>query len=523
MHRSVDVVTSPDQSVEATVADYVRWHVVDQQQALMPDLAVIQGYGRTHAGYRGTWWSNGRKVRLLVRVSGDVAEHRAELRRLVAHPDLVDVEPSLQTDEEAKALAAHLRQAIPQTAGGVDDLNGPSIGGAGHVVPVWLEAGQTALAQRLYTTYGDRVGIRFGSLTYPINRARFRTSQHYYPQDQNSGPAPLTGPCGYAAPRGVPSAAGLTTVVQVIAPTEHGPSEPAGVVTVTNHSARDFYVADYETMVSIVDPRTGRVVGTPADPSFGNLRGPYRTPPRVTSQTGSTIGTEPCSYEHGYRLGSGRYDLVVDAGYFHDPSFRYDPSHPTSPPRTYLRVPVAVSYGGNGAIQIRTEPDTSDSVANYVRWDVVGQQRALAGDLDQLDRFRVAHPTANLHLTFWNGPMVQVFVQVEKGYENQVSDLVRAMPGHYPDEAVQQFPIMVGSYTTGVRHAEALARQLADHEVLPADAGRHPYVSDNHFVDVQLPATAAGRARAERLYATYGDQLVITVGQLTYPLAEPGS
>ena len=45
------------------------------------------------------------------------------------------------------------------------------------MVPVWLEAGQTALAQRLYTTYGDRVGIRFGSLTYPINRARFRTSR----------------------------------------------------------------------------------------------------------------------------------------------------------------------------------------------------------------------------------------------------------------------------------------------------------------------------------------------------------
>jgi hypothetical protein len=115
--------------------------------------------------------------------------------------------------------------------------------------------------------------------------------------------------------------------------------------------------------------------------------------------------------------------------------------------------------------------------------------------------------------------MVQVFVQVEKGYENQVSDLVKAMPGHYPDEAVQQFPIMVGSYTTGIRHAEALSRQLADQGVLPADAGRRPFVADSHFVAVQLPATAAGRARAERLYATYGDQLVITVGQLTYPLA----
>ncbi len=61
---------------------------------------------------------------------------------------------------------------------------------------------------------------------------------------------------------------------------------------------------------------------------------------------------------------------------------------------------------------------------------------------------------------------------------------------------------MVGSYTTGIRHAEALARQLADQRVLPAGQPRRPpYVSDNHFVDVQLPATAAGRARAERLYA----------------------
>ncbi len=129
---------------------------------------------------------------------GDVAKHRAELDKLVAHPALVDVEPSLQTDKEATALAAHLRQAIPQTAGGVDNGGPPAA-----PVHIWLAAGQTALAQRLYAAYGDRVKIRFGSLTYPINRARFRTTQRYYPQDLNSGPAPLTGPCGYTSPKAV--------------------------------------------------------------------------------------------------------------------------------------------------------------------------------------------------------------------------------------------------------------------------------------------------------------------------------
>lgn len=80
-----------------------------QQSALSADMEKLKAWALAHEdAAAGIWLDNGEarggQVRMGVGVAGDVAEAEAQLRGLVAHPELLDVVPKRHSEHALRAL-----------------------------------------------------------------------------------------------------------------------------------------------------------------------------------------------------------------------------------------------------------------------------------------------------------------------------------------------------------------------------------------------------------------------------------
>jgi hypothetical protein len=135
------------------------------QGELRADVNVVRAYGEAHPE---SWvelrYENEPTVRIVALFAGDDLEtHRSALRRLVTHPDRVEVRPSPWTLVRLEEIRGEIQEVARSSAPGL--FSGWGIGR--DTVTVSLRADGEAVATRLRERYGDAVDLTIGYLHFP--------------------------------------------------------------------------------------------------------------------------------------------------------------------------------------------------------------------------------------------------------------------------------------------------------------------------------------------------------------------
>lgn len=129
---------------------------------LSRDLELIRRYAETHQeDWAGVRFRNEPSLTLVAAFSRDVDSHREALRRLVEHPDHLQVEELPRSLAELNAVGDEIKRTAATGA-----IVG--IGKRWGRLHVRLRADQEDMAARLLDRYGDSVELEVGAFPYPM-------------------------------------------------------------------------------------------------------------------------------------------------------------------------------------------------------------------------------------------------------------------------------------------------------------------------------------------------------------------
>jgi hypothetical protein len=278
--------------------DYTRDpdHLSAQQHELQGDIEKALQYGQAHADeYTSIGFVNHPRVSILGYFTGHLDRHRAALRGLVSHPDLLDVAQGVQTERDLQQM----QMALTKDAEG--HLRS-SMGRPSGIVEVNLDATAAArrVAEQFIRAYEQRVCVALAGHPYP------------------KGSVADVDQCGDLQ---VPSARvpDVTLELRLDATRVARGAVVKGTAHVTNNSSTPI---TYEGGTSIdgfvVEPGSSRPIG-------GQFGGVYRNDVarRYTAAAGGgtvdipvIVGTDDCRKDADYSLPAGRYGVITNVGAF---------------------------------------------------------------------------------------------------------------------------------------------------------------------------------------------------------------
>ena len=132
---------------------------------LRPDVEAVRRYGESHPeAWVDLRFESDPSVRIVALFSGeDLGAHEAALRRLVAHPDRLDVRRAPWPRTRLEEIRSRVDELATTTGRGSITRWGV---GQGRV-EVRLRADQELLAEELHRRYGDAVDLTVGFLHFP--------------------------------------------------------------------------------------------------------------------------------------------------------------------------------------------------------------------------------------------------------------------------------------------------------------------------------------------------------------------
>ena len=137
-----------------------------EQSKLRADAEVVRNYGEAHPeAWVELRYENEPTVRIVAMFAGDgITDYEKALRRLVSHPDRLEVRPSPWTRVRLEEIRAAVQEmATASSAPGL--FSGWGTGGGR--VHVRLRADGERVAAQLREQYGDAVDVTIGFLRFP--------------------------------------------------------------------------------------------------------------------------------------------------------------------------------------------------------------------------------------------------------------------------------------------------------------------------------------------------------------------
>ena len=260
---------------------------------LRADVSVIRDYGGRHLDeWVEVWFENEPTVRLITAISRNAAMHEAELRRLVAHPESLEVRSMRWSRQARQGILDQIHELASRERGGA--LCGWGLGtGKVHVT---LSPDCESFAASLDERFGDAIELTVGVLPYPPGRPL--GSHARLPGGRNVPE--------YAAIDGVETELVLTT--PRLSPGEDG----RGHLLLRNSGSGLIALASGQPLAGrVLDWETGRLVG-------GGYRGIAGTGKAIRLDPGGEDTIAVCfgtaSYDPalGYCLPPGRYRVHVE-------------------------------------------------------------------------------------------------------------------------------------------------------------------------------------------------------------------
>ncbi len=292
--------------VRAEVAQYVKWHVVAQQQAVATNLAKLEKFGGAHPqAHLSLRFVNGRRVLIDVRVEAGYLRQTRQLLASMPTPSSASARASITVSSyrvgvrHARAVTAAVRRVIDQAEPNRHPRDFVAPDEVSHRTVVYLTPGEQAFARRLYQRFGDDLEIRLGQKTYPLARAAFVVTRL-----GEQAPATLTGGCAVAPPATQPDKLQLSFSTVPSPSTSNYPTR-AVIVHVRNRSSNAFQPSPGEGY--LIDPRTKEVV---TKSGFGFDARMFNPAPAGGSVTVPfALPLDSCTYDAGYTVAPGRYQF----------------------------------------------------------------------------------------------------------------------------------------------------------------------------------------------------------------------
>jgi hypothetical protein len=265
-----------------------------EQSKLRADVQLVRDYGDAHPeAWVEVRFENEPTVRIVALFAGGgVTHHEQALRRLVAHPDQLEVRPSPWTRVRLEEIRTAVHDLATSSEPG---LFGGS--GIGHgQVDVRLRADGERVAGQLRARYGDGVDITVGFLHFP-GRAFRHPHRPPMPADPaGPGPSPLPDELrvGLDGELEVETGADLWSTIRLV---NEGRVE---VVALTNG----------QLTARVVDPETHEIVGG----FSGNQALPlvrFRAPAGGSVDIPVLIGTASTVPRLGYAVPTGEWALEI--------------------------------------------------------------------------------------------------------------------------------------------------------------------------------------------------------------------
>lgn len=263
--------------------------VARSQRALDEDIAAVRAYGAERPDvFGGSGFDNGSVVRVMAGFTRDLDEHADRLRRLVGHPDRLEVLAVPASVAEIERIRAAIMEDPGFDASSPLRQLGPGFG----TVRVRLASFAEEQARRLVDRYGAAVEVWVGAFPYPMDREG--------PVRARELPSP-------------PSleVEGLEAHIDLdVGTLEPGAGGEGRVVLANRGSGRIELDTTQPLSATLVDPATGRVVG-------GFVGGVAGTGLRVDLAPGQEtairllIGSDSLDPALGYVVPPGSYRLRV--------------------------------------------------------------------------------------------------------------------------------------------------------------------------------------------------------------------
>jgi hypothetical protein len=229
--------------------------------------------------------------RLVVAVTGDPADVRADLEKAVTQPDRLVVCRHQHSAVDLQELAGEVEAAAGSAAGAGADVAANAVNDA---VIVQFAADQQAAAKTLHERFGDAVHVSVGLLPYPL---------------PSGAPPRATGPC---RPLPVSAANDGLSAELVLGPTTLSPGGQArGTVHIRNTGKQTVDLQQPQPLdVVLVRPGTDQVVGASAStPQAADYGGPIE--PGGTMSLPVTADAASCDPALGYVVPPGDYQAMA--------------------------------------------------------------------------------------------------------------------------------------------------------------------------------------------------------------------
>jgi hypothetical protein len=267
--------------------------VEDVHGMLRADVSVIRDYGGQRLDdWVEVWFENEPTVRLITAFSNNVALHEAELRRLVAHPERMEVRSMPWSQQALHGILDEVHELATTEPSGA--LCGWGLGTGQAVVTLCPD--RESFAAALDERFGDALRLTVGVLPYPPSRSLARYER--VPGGRS--------PAEYIAIDGLETELVLTT--SRLSPGEDG----LGQLVLRNSGSGAIVRSTGQPLAGrILDWESGQLVGG----GYRALRGTgkaIRLDPGAQDTIAVCFGTASYNPALGYCLPPGRYRVQVE-------------------------------------------------------------------------------------------------------------------------------------------------------------------------------------------------------------------
>jgi len=268
--------TAPSPSLSPSTAD--------SQGQLQGDYAVVLGYGSEHPRDWGGIEFDGDRIR--VGFTGNLAQHQADLDRLVTHPAQLEVVRTDHTEQQIETINAEMGALVARSRGQVE-----SAGEGFAVVDISLAPGREDLAASYTRRFGSAMAITVGALPYV---------------PRGCGPPPQAFRCPDLA-GAEPASAGLSVTVVVDTPDLSRYETGRAHLIIRNTGGSTFTMDVGQPIVGqMTRPGTTHVIGGFVG-GIGGTGEEVHLGPGQDASVPVTFGTARCDGLAGTAVPPGRY------------------------------------------------------------------------------------------------------------------------------------------------------------------------------------------------------------------------
>lgn len=213
---------------------------------------VVRRYEHEHPGVVGGVRIEQEAVRRVrVLLWDDDRRHERALRGLVAHPELLVVEPMAWSPSYLETVRAVIHEMATTGAQGEIRRWGPGWG----VVQATLAADQEPLAAELHARFGSAVSLTLGAFPYPRDRPATWQEQRVATLQQQRSRQPIVLPEEIIVP-------GLELRLELLTPQVRSGADGAGRLWLTNAGRSPLgFLTGPTVPAETIDPESGETVG----------------------------------------------------------------------------------------------------------------------------------------------------------------------------------------------------------------------------------------------------------------------